>query len=342
MAIFVEARPNRVTDMRFSALVFLAAIASGPLSVSAQDDVPDTLDWHGYFPLGTEQQLRYARIGGEEIGTKMTFAVAEATNYLPLEVGDTWTYMTVLDPPNAPLDTVWRGTFSVSESVVRDSNVYHVTGFPFALADTLRTDAIGRIWSYSGGREILFLDFTLDEGAGYRFPDLWGTRDSFEVSVERNVTVEVGAGRFQNCVRVFFDHPALDADRLYAFAPGVGVVYAYGMLGDYAELHSAVVGGQVISSVESSDRSPAEQLLHVYPYPLSDRGVVTFTTHGPADVKVELFDLLGRRVREVVNGWYNAGRHAETVDVSALPAGVYFVRLRAEESGATRSLVVAR
>lgn len=291
---------------------------------------------------GDRRTLLYASIDGIETGTRVPIGTEKVSSYLPLEVGDTWTYITVLDPPNAPPDTVWRGTFSVSESVVRDGKAYQVTGFPFALADTLRADEQGRIWSFSGGRDILFLDFMLDEGARYRFPDPLATRDSFEVSIERNVTADVGAGRFEDCVRVLFDHPALDADRVYAFAPGVGVVYAYGVLGDYAELHTAVVGGQVIAGVESSDRSLAGRSLYVYPNPLSETGVVSFSSGSAAAIAVELFDLLGRKVETLAEDYFIPGRQTLTFDASSLPAGVYFVRLRDGDQTEIRSLVVAR
>jgi len=46
-------------------------------------------------------------------------------------------------------------------------------------------------------------------------------------------------------------------------------------------------------------------------------------------VALGLYDITGRRWARLVDGWQPAGRHAVTVARPALPAGVYFARLRA-------------
>ena len=218
--------------------------------------------------------------------------------------------------------------------------MYHVAGFPFALADTVREDSEGRIWSRTRGRDILFLDFTLPEGEQYRFPNDAPLDDSLEVTIERDVVAEVGAGRFVDCVRFLFDTPALDDERIYAFAQGVGVVYAYGILGDYAELNAAVVDGRPVSIIRTRDPRPEWQPLHVYPNPASASATLTFSIDEPSMLDASVVDLLGRTVKVLPRRHYRSGTHAVRIDTSLWPAGVYVVRLRGETISIGRILTV--
>ena len=61
-----------------------------------------------------------------------------------------------------------------------------------------------------------------------------------------------------------------------------------------------------------------------------------------ADVRVEVFDALGRRVAELHDGPLAAGPHALVVPVGSLPAGVYVVRARAGAMRATGRFTVVR
>ncbi len=86
------------------------------------------------------------------------------TSFFPLGVGNTWTYFQVLHPPNAPPDTLWRGIYSVAETILIQDTFYYVAGYPFSLADTLRADDQERIWARLHGKETLEFDIALAEG----------------------------------------------------------------------------------------------------------------------------------------------------------------------------------
>ena len=78
------------------------------------------------------------------------------------------------------------------------------------------------------------------------------------------------------------------------------------------------------------------------PNPISGSGKVSFGLTEPGQVTVELYDALGRRVARVAEGSYGAGRHDVPVSVSALPTGLYVVRVMAEETVRTARLTVVR
>ena len=79
------------------------------------------------------------------------------------------------------------------------------------------------------------------------------------------------------------------------------------------------------------------------PRPNPARGVVTvpYALAAAGPVWLEVVDVLGRRVRAVLDGAPRAaGPHAASVDAAGLPAGLYVVRLRAGGAVRTRALVV--
>ncbi len=165
---------------------------------------------------------------------------ADASSYFPLKVGNTWSYITVLDPPNEPPDTLNGGTFSVSKSFTINDTLYYLAAYPFSIADTLRSDEVGRVWARDGGKDVLLFDFTLGDGEAYRFYPSRSPHTEYEITMSRGKTVKVSAGTFEEAVTLRFDDPDfVDEERAYSFARGTGIVQAYGEVGAYVELHSA-------------------------------------------------------------------------------------------------------
>lgn len=71
-------------------------------------------------------------------------------------------------------------------------------------------------------------------------------------------------------------------------------------------------------------------------------GQVRVTLAHAGDARVEVFDLLGRRVVNVHDGPLGAGTHALPVDVRRLAPGVYVVRAHAGGAVASRRVTVLR
>ena len=74
--------------------------------------------------------------------------------------------------------------------------------------------------------------------------------------------------------------------------------------------------------------TPDEYLLHPpYPNPFNNQTTIEFSIPTADNVLLKVFDVRGREVTTLVNGWMNAGRHEAVFDAQLLPSGVYFVRL---------------
>lgn len=82
--------------------------------------------------------------------------------------------------------------------------------------------------------------------------------------------------------------------------------------------------------------------LTLHPNPTAGPVVLHATLPAPADIRVEVFDMLGRRVHAVDAGSVPAGEHTWTIDLGGAPAGVYVARVAGGEYIAHRTFVVAR
>ena len=82
--------------------------------------------------------------------------------------------------------------------------------------------------------------------------------------------------------------------------------------------------------------------LDVRPNPLGRAGTLVLTLPAPAEARVDVLDLLGRRVAQLHVGPLGAGEHAVPLDLTALPAGAYVVRAGVGGAVRTRLVTVAR
>ncbi|MEO1077843.1 MAG: T9SS type A sorting domain-containing protein, partial [Bacteroidota bacterium] len=58
------------------------------------------------------------------------------------------------------------------------------------------------------------------------------------------------------------------------------------------------------------------------------------------DARVEVFDLLGRRVATLADGFRVVGEHRVKLDAAGLPSGVYVVRLSTPSTTLTERVTV--
>ncbi len=83
------------------------------------------------------------------------------------------------------------------------------------------------------------------------------------------------------------------------------------------------------------------ELLGTFPNPASQQATVRYALPAQQDAQIRLYDALGRQVRTIVNA-QKEGRHEETIDVSGLSSGTYFLQLQAEGQAKTQQLTVTR
>ena len=81
-------------------------------------------------------------------------------------------------------------------------------------------------------------------------------------------------------------------------------------------------------------------LLPNYPNPFTGATTIHFTTIQRATVRLEVFDVLGRRVETVVDQHYSRGTHLVRWNNESLSRGVYLVRMEVDGRPAGLQTVV--
>jgi len=103
--------------------------------------------------------------------------------------------------------------------------------------------------------------------------------------------------------------------------------------------------GAVVVSTDvqpTSDLPAVYQLDQNYPNPFNPSTVIGYVIPRSAFVRLELFDILGRRVGTLVSGPQGFGPHSVVFDGAGLATGVYFYRLSAEGFTQTRKMMIIR
>ncbi|MDQ7039689.1 MAG: T9SS type A sorting domain-containing protein [Rhodothermus sp.] len=98
--------------------------------------------------------------------------------------------------------------------------------------------------------------------------------------------------------------------------------------------------GTITTDVEPGENLPAAfTLMPNYPNPFANVTTLRYVLPQAGPVRLEVFDLLGRRVAVVIDGMQAAGMHEVKLDGRTLSNGLYVVRLTTEAGTATRMIV---
>ena len=309
-------------------------------------------------PDSVDAPLELARVGDDVFGEpffEMPYLsdLTPPASYYPLGVGDQWIYAT-LDPlahgyrrRTVVRDTVVDGlTYAVVESTAYDLNadasVWKRTGTQLLRFDPRSTDILER---EEGGEEstwicalgVDFLARSADSGCGSRYTS-YVSLSNFSGS--RPLGVRIGGQTYEV--------PEIKVESTIAdpgppgFAAGIGRLERNGFGRVVERFEYARVGGVEYGSrpVAAPDR-PAPPAFEVSAGPNPTAGPVALRLDlpAPADVAVEAFDVLGRRVWRTTAP-LGAGRQTVALDAGAWAPGLYVVRVTA--GGAARTVRVVR
>lgn len=150
----------------------------------------------------------------------------------------------------------------------------------------------------------------------------------------------------------------------WTFNEGAGQVFhdytanhADGHLGDSLDVDgrdpiwvesSAPIDTLVVSLDNSRSEIPDRtRLLQSYPNPFNSVTQISFSLPEREHVRLEIFDMLGRKVSTLADGSYQAGIHQVTWDGrsmsgQSLSSGIYFYRLRADDLDQTRKMLLIK
>jgi hypothetical protein len=255
----------------------------------------------------------------------------------------------------------------VWETVSEDPVIPFTEAVELALLE--RDGSFGRehltnhMWHMTSGSDFAGVDFGFEERALY--PDPFVSSEIFSVpdSLTRTSLRPLAA----NYIRATPPNIAIGRP-----APGVGVgvigVFTDGSVRtelaldetstsqvlrtnwDWGELQELFISVVNTNRSQTSDYTlalesvvPEQDILaRNYPNPFNPSTRIEFSINAPKNVRLDVFDSIGRRVATLLNGPLNEGFHFVDFDGSGLASGVYFYRITTNEQALTQKMLLVK
>jgi hypothetical protein len=99
---------------------------------------------------------------------------------------------------------------------------------------------------------------------------------------------------------------------------------------------------EVTTGVQESNIIHTFKLDQNYPNPFNPTTTIKYEIPAAGNITLKIYDLLGREVATLVNGFTSAGNHEINFDGSMLSSGMYFYELRAGDFVSTKKMLMIK
>jgi hypothetical protein len=115
------------------------------------------------------------------------------------------------------------------------------------------------------------------------------------------------------------------------------------IVGQYGTILKTTDGGVTFVGEDNKSVMPEKYILSQnYPNPFNPATVINYSIPVTGNVKIDVFDLLGRKIKTIVNEEKSAGTYIVKFDASFLSSGVYFYRLQVGNFVSTKKMVIMK
>jgi hypothetical protein len=115
-------------------------------------------------------------------------------------------------------------------------------------------------------------------------------------------------------------------------APGACDVYVSGDYTYIVDSSSLQILRFTPTGIEEGNRLPSDvSLSQNYPNPFNGQTTISYSLPKASDVRLDIFDILGRKIETPQKGPQDVGEHSIIWNASDKPSGIYFYRLRVGE-----------
>jgi hypothetical protein len=120
--------------------------------------------------------------------------------------------------------------------------------------------------------------------------------------------------------------------------------YSVNGLSDYTNKLSQLLKTRGRSGLESENELvPTEYTLYQnYPNPFNPITTIKYDLPNASDVSLIIYDILGRKVKELVNTKQGAGRYEIQFNASTIASGVYIYQLIAEKYISSKKMILLK
>ena len=267
-----------------------------------------------------------------------------STKYYPLKVGNSWTFhhvSTFIPPQN------FRYKVTIVNSFVSNGHLYYTVG-----SDSYRVDSVyGRLLlSTSSGCNWLINEMLVDSLSAHK-------NDTFKGECNEYYYTHCTDTSSMNIFGITkptksFDHFHFEMGTFNKYAKDLGPVYtSFSAMSGYLynELVGCVINGIVYGDTTITGLDPISgtvpsdfSLSQNYPNPFNPKTIINFELSMLSNVKLTVFDVLGREVAALVNKQLKPGTYEAQFDGTNYPSGVYFYKLLSEYYSGTKTMVLIK
>ena len=102
------------------------------------------------------------------------------------------------------------------------------------------------------------------------------------------------------------------------------------------------ISHRTLTGTEEPDEVSELNLAQNYPNPFNPTTKIDFSVDQPSLVNLSVYDLMGRKVTEIVNKRYLQGEHSVSFNADNLSSGTYIYRLRTERGTISKKLTLIK
>jgi hypothetical protein len=246
----------------------------------------------------------------------------------PLYVGDIWQYKYTSTLPPDPTVISYR----VGQDTIISGNTYKII-FSGNYVKNLVRQSGDSVFFYqtSINKEVLYYNFSKSIGDTISSTPLGN--DTMDIVLTGiNVYKYFGISRRTWSFYVKRSRHIVDIDYSVSVADSLGEVGRQPSFGESQSLVGAVINGKVYGNVvsvyQNNEQMPNDFiLLQNYPNPFNSTTIVRFTLPKSLYVDIEIYNSIGKLIKEVAYTKMSAGIHEIHFELSHLTSGVYFYRV---------------
>jgi len=162
-----------------------------------------------------------------------------------------------------------------------------------------------------------------EDGTGYFAATSAGLFSTYELNGDQTIWVQEGANIIGNMIIDHIDCRETDGWMVIA-TQGSGIY----------QTHFEPSG------IDNNDIVTKFELQCPYPNPCKDKATVKFSIQEPSQIQLEIYDISGRKISSVEEGFYTRGEYQTEINTSDLQPGSYFLKLRAGDQQTNRKIIV--
>ena len=121
----------------------------------------------------------------------------------------------------------------------------------------------------------------------------------------------------------------------------VSAINEYGE-SDYSDLAAFVTGTTFTAIDENKEIPNAYKLSQNYPNPFNPTTTIDYSIETASFVRLQIYDLMGRQIKTLVNRKMPAGKHTVHFSADGLNSGTYFYKINAGDFEETKRMIVIK